>query len=205
MASSVHNQLVSETNYSAIARQQQKQAQAALNGTSKSSSSVKSNDFLYLLTMQLQYQDPTNPMDNSQMLAQEAQFTTLEQMENLASSFSKFSNAYQANAFLGQTVEVEVDGKTTKGKVDYVDFSDATGANLNIGGKSFPLSSVTKVYPEDSSSKEEDKSFIKEALSYIAGNIGTITNAIFDNNSIITPTTNTNTNTNAGSAESQGQ
>ena len=100
MASSVHNQLVSETNYSTVARQQQKQAQAAANGTTTKSSSVQSNDFLYLLTMQLQYQDPTNPMDNSEMLAQEAQFTTLEQMENLADSFSKFSGAYQANSFL---------------------------------------------------------------------------------------------------------
>lgn len=34
-------------------------------------------DFLKLLTTQLQNQDPTNPMDNNDMLAQMAQFTTL--------------------------------------------------------------------------------------------------------------------------------
>ena len=186
MASSVHSQLVNETNYSTIARAQQKQASAASGSTS--SSSVQSQDFLYLLTMQLQYQDPTNPMDNSEMLAQEAQFTTLEQMENLASSFSKFSTAYQANSFLGQTVEVEVDGKTTKGKVDYIDYSDASGASISIDGKSFPLSSVTKVYPSDSSTSE-DKSFAKEALSYIAGNIGAIADKLLDDNT--TNATNT--------------
>ena len=196
MASSVHNQLVSETNYSNIARQAQKQAEGTATG---GSSSVKSQDFLYLLTMQLQYQDPTNPMDNSEMLAQEAQFTTLEQMENLADSFSKFSSVYQANSFLGQTIEVEVDGKVTKGKVDYVDFSDASGASLSIGGKSFPLSSVTKVYPEDTAQNDEDKSFIKEALSYIAGNVGALTNALFDSDSA------TDTIINTDSTESQGQ
>ena len=180
MASSVHSQLVNETNYSTIARQQQKQAEASATGSTKSAS-VQSNDFLYLLTMQLQYQDPTNPMDNSQMLAQEAQFTTLEQMENLASSFSKFSTAYQANSFLGQTVEVEVDGKTTKGKVDYIDYTDASGASISIGGKSFPLSSVTKVYPNDSAN-DEDKTFAKEALSYIAGNLGAIADKFLDDN-----------------------
>ncbi|MBR2068636.1 MAG: hypothetical protein IJ877_02625 [Candidatus Gastranaerophilales bacterium] len=197
MTNSVHSQVVSETNYSTIARQQQKQAQ----GADTNSSSVQSQDFLYLLTMQLQYQDPTNPMDNSEMLAQEAQFTTLEQMENLSSSFAKFSTAYQANSFLGQTVEVEVDGKTTKGKVQYVDFSDTSGASLNIDGKNFPISSVTKVYPEDTSSDTEDKNFVKEALSYIGGNIGALTNAFLNNND----TSITENTTNTDSTESTGQ
>lgn len=195
MTSSVQSQIVNETNYSNIARYNQKQAQAA-SGADKSSS-VQSNDFLYLLTMQLQYQDPTNPMDNSEMLAQEAQFTTLEQMENLSSSFTKFANAYQANSLLGQTVEVEVDGKTTKGKVEYVDFSDASGASINIGGKNFPLSSVTKMYPEDQTEEKENKNFIKDAISYIGGNIGAITDALFNNN--------TNTDINIDSSESTGQ
>ncbi len=177
MTSSVHAQLVNESNYSAIARQAQKQAQGA-----NSNTSIKSQDFLNLLTMQLQYQDPTNPMDNTEMLAQEAQFTTLEQMENLADSFSKFSAAYQANSFLGQTVEVTVDGKSTTGKVDYVDFSDASGASLSIGGKSYPLSSVTKIYPSETQETEETNTFVKSALSYIADNLGAITNAIFGDN-----------------------
>ena len=173
--SSVHDQLIADSNYATIARYNRQQAESTTTGKS---GSIQSQDFLHLLTMQLQYQDPTNPMDNSEMLAQEAQFTTLEQMENLASSFTKFSSAYQANSFLGQTVEVEVDGKTTTGKVDYVDFTDASGASLSIGGKSYPISSVTKMYPPDTTQADEDKGFIKEALSYIGGNIGALTNAL---------------------------
>ena len=98
MASSVHNQIVQNSNYT----QQNKAREATV---SNSNSTVSSKDFLFLLTQQLQYQDPMNPMDNSQMLAQEAQFATLEQMEALTSSFSKFSNVYQVNSLLGQMLK----------------------------------------------------------------------------------------------------
>lgn len=170
---SVHNQIIENQNIATLT----KATQAQLQGKT-ASKSVQSQDFLQLLTMQLQYQDPTNPMDNSQMLAQEAQFTTLEQMENIASTFSKFSNAYQANAFLGQKVEATVDGKTTVGTVDYIDYSDASGASVSIGGKSFPVSSITKVYPSDTkvetTETEEDKNFVQNALSYIGTGVGAI-------------------------------
>ena len=147
MAVSVHDQIIQNQNMTNAAK-------AAQNtGLKESSSSVNSQDFLFLLTQQLQYQDPMNPMDNSEMLAQEAQFATLEQMEALTSSFSQFSSIYQANSLLGQNVEVTVDGKETSGKVEYVDFSDKSGASVSIGGKMFPLSSVTKVYPEEIPSK----------------------------------------------------
>ena len=173
MASIAHNQIVENSNLNAIT----KQTQIAANGKTNSTS-VKSQDFLQLLTMQLQYQDPTNPMDNTDMLAQEAQFTTLEQMEALASNFSKFSNAYQANSFLGQTVEVQVGGKTTVGTVDFVDFSDASGAAVNIKGTSYPISSITKVFPQDSTATqqadEENNNFIQNALSYIGSGVGAI-------------------------------
>ena len=40
--------------------------------------------FLQLLVAQMRYQDPTNPTDSSQFLAQSAQFTALEKMEAVA-------------------------------------------------------------------------------------------------------------------------
>lgn len=172
MTSSVHNQVIQMQN--ATAQNQAKQASAKDSG-----SSINSKDFLFLLTQQLQYQDPMNPMDNSQMLAQEAQFATLEQMEALTSSFSQFSSMYQANSLLGQNVEVTVDGKEKSGKVDYVDYSDTSGASISIGGKMYPLSAVTKVYPEDTTVQESDTNFFKTAAASIANNLTSITNAIF--------------------------
>ena len=164
MASSVSGQIIQNANLTA-------QNKANQQTTSESNSTVSSKDFLYLLTQQLQYQDPMNPMDNSEMLAQEAQFATLEQMEALTSSFSKFSNVYQANSLLGQNVEVKVDGKTTSGTVEHVDYSDVNGASISIKGKLYPLDSVTKVYPEDTKIEEENTNFFIAAANSIAQNV----------------------------------
>ena len=173
MASSVSSQIVQNANMTT-----QNRVTQSTNVTG-SNSTVNSKDFLFLLTQQLQYQDPMNPMDNSQMLAQEAQFATLEQMEALTSSFSKFSNVYQANALLGQNVQVNVNGKETSGTVDYVDFSDTNGASVSIKGKLYPLDSVTKVYPQDAKINEDDTNFFKTAAASIANNLNSITNAMF--------------------------
>ncbi len=68
---------------------------AGLAGTSSSSSTSSStsstqgsdalgkNDFLKLLITQLQNQDPTSPADTSQFASQLAQFSSLEQMQNI--------------------------------------------------------------------------------------------------------------------------
>ncbi|MCL5045849.1 MAG: hypothetical protein M1598_03480 [Actinobacteria bacterium] len=45
--------------------------------------SLGKDAFFKLLIKQLQYQDPLQPMDNQAFVAQMAQFTTLEQMQNL--------------------------------------------------------------------------------------------------------------------------
>ena len=143
------------------------------------SKTVDGDTFLQLLTEQLKYQDPLNPMDNTDMLAQEAQFASLEQMEALASSFSKFTNAFQANTLMGQTVEVESEGNVVKGTVDYIDYSDASGASLSIGGKLYPLADVTKVYPQgadtsSSNDKKEESTIGQTLLESINDNIGKI-------------------------------
>lgn len=173
MASSVSNQIIQNANLT-----QQNKAKEQLNTLNESNSSVSSKDFLFLLTQQLQYQDPMNPMDNSQMLAQEAQFATLEQMEALTSSFSQFSNIYQANSLLGQNVEVNIDGKKSSGVVEYVDFSDTKGASISISGKMYPLSSVSKVYPQDTKVQEETTNFFTAAANSIAQNVHDIANKI---------------------------
>lgn len=185
MASSVHNQIIQNQNYT-----QQNKAKEVT--TSESNSTVSSKDFLFLLTQQLQYQDPMNPMDNSQMLAQEAQFATLEQMEALTSSFSQFSNIYQANSLLGQNVEVNVDGKKSSGVVEYVDFSDSKGASVSINGTMYPLDSITKVYPEDTEVQEENTNFFIAAANSIAQNVYDIAKNLIGNE-VETPEVGENT------------
>lgn len=140
------------------------------------SSKMTSSDFLYLLTQQLQYQDPMNPMDNTEMLAQEAQFSTLEQMESLTSSFTQFSNIYQANSLMGQTVEVGEGNSKVKGVVDYIDMTDAKGASISVNGKLYPLSQVSKIYPEESNTNE--KNFLLSSIYNIGENIAGISSKL---------------------------
>lgn len=50
-----------------------------------------SNDFIKLMTAQMQQQDPTDPVDQKQMLAQMAQFSTLASSTEMGSTLSAIS------------------------------------------------------------------------------------------------------------------
>lgn len=57
--------------------------------TKSDPSQLGESDFLKLLTTQLQQQDPTQPMDNTAMVAQLAQFSALEQMTNVNTTLTQ--------------------------------------------------------------------------------------------------------------------
>ena len=73
------------------------------------------------------------------MTANGANGQTLEQMEALTSSFTQFSNIFQANSLLGQNVEVTVDGNTYYGLIaemvlsGYIEGSEIVGGTIKIG------------------------------------------------------------------------
>lgn len=102
---------------------------ALTGGTSVSDSTTKVVDntlgkeaFLKLLVTQMQYQDPLNPNTDTEFVAQLAQFSALEQMQNL----SQTSVNSQAFSLVGKEVIVKVTSESTgevtyeQGKVDYV-------------------------------------------------------------------------------------
>jgi len=68
------------------------------------------DDFLRLLTTQLEYQDPLKPMNNEEFIAQTAQFSALEEMRNLnqkiedlTALFSSVDNSMATN-LIGKNV-----------------------------------------------------------------------------------------------------
>lgn len=83
-------------------------------GNSGSSSATKTNldydDFLKLLVMQLRYQDPLSPLENSEFIAQNAQFSTVEQLiaikESLANQAktADVANASYATNMIGKEI-----------------------------------------------------------------------------------------------------
>jgi flagellar basal-body rod modification protein FlgD len=108
--------------------------------------SLGKDAFLQLLITQMKYQDPLNPMDDRDFLGQMAQFTALEQMQNLNATFAKS----QAYAMIGKTVEAMYRHPVTGEFEEVYGFVDAvTSKNgevyLLVNGKEIPLSSVNVV------------------------------------------------------------
>jgi flagellar basal-body rod modification protein FlgD len=69
-------------------------------------------DFLKILLTQLTFQDPLKPMDNQEFMAQMAQFTSLEQTQQLNEKMSTLiSNqaALQSVGLIGRTVDLTAD------------------------------------------------------------------------------------------------
>lgn len=112
----------------------------------KSQSEMDKDAFINLLVTQMKYQDPLEPMDNSEMLAQLAQFTALEQMLNVAQTGQK----QLANSMIGKYVEYQYTDKTTGqtsylvGKVDYVTITGDT-PKLGIGDIEVTLDDIYQI------------------------------------------------------------
>ncbi|MFJ7849484.1 flagellar hook assembly protein FlgD [Peribacillus sp. NPDC097206] len=78
--------------------------------TRKTGDALGKDDFLKLLLTQLQNQDPSSPMDNSEFIAQMATFSSLEQMMNIGTKMDELLAANQQtslmnyNSFVGKEV-----------------------------------------------------------------------------------------------------
>ena len=75
--------------------------------TSSSGSQIGVDQFLKLLTTQLQNQDPLNPMDDTQSVAQLAQFSAVQATTALKDSFASFQSNFsvmQSAGLLGKSV-----------------------------------------------------------------------------------------------------
>jgi flagellar basal-body rod modification protein FlgD len=108
--------------------------------------------FMQLLVAQMQHQDPLAPTDSGQMMAQLAQFTSVEQLNNVATSMQSLhtGQTFQASvALIGKTVSYKAaDGSLTSDVVTGVKNTAANGAVLLLGtdgSKQLDLSAVTRV------------------------------------------------------------
>lgn len=109
------------------------------------------DDFLRLLTVQLKYQDPINPIRDQDFIAQLAQFTSLEQMHNLSERISQYlgvqlmaSLTSQAVSLLGKTVTLETGQGSETGVVESIRFQDGE-PRLVIDGRTYRVSDVVEV------------------------------------------------------------
>jgi len=101
--------------------------------------------FLKLLVAQLKYQDPSNPADSTQFLAQTAQFTQVEKLGQIADMI-KAQQLIGASALVGRTVSYhDANGATQNGVVTSVKLNGDSEPTLKVGNTDVQLSTVTEV------------------------------------------------------------
>ncbi len=133
-------------------------------------------DFLKLLVAQLRNQDPMKPMDDSQFLAQMAQFSSLERMQALDDQMSmllQVEQLGQANGLIGKLVEAASSeaGKTIKGTVDSVRMVDGSPV-LSIGGQSVKLEEVLSVVEGEKAQLTQASALIGKLVEAKVGTSG---------------------------------
>lgn len=117
-------------------------------GATGAAGAADKNMFLELMVAQMRYQDPLNPADSSQMMAQTAQFTSLEKMQQVADQTAMMLSsqlAFGASALIGKTVRWnDADGTEQSGTVQGTSFL-ATGPVLSVDGKEVAMTDVLSV------------------------------------------------------------
>lgn len=102
------------------------------------------DDFLKLLIAQMENQDPTQPTDDTQFIAELAQFSSLEQMTNVATAVNT-SNMLQGAALIGKNITgTDANNNPVSGVVDSVAMNDGN-ITVQVGSQSLPLSQVTNI------------------------------------------------------------
>ncbi len=101
------------------------------------------DDFLNLLITQLQNQDPLNPTDSTEFTAQLAQFSSLEQLNNVNTNLEQLQN-FQASANNSQVVSLLGKEITTNGNFLQLTDGGPVGFDLSLSGDAATV--VSSVY-----------------------------------------------------------
>jgi len=118
-----------------------------LNQVTLPNQNLGKEDFLKILMTQLTHQDPTAPMEDKEFIAQMAQFSSLEQMTNMAADFARMARmlrSTEASTALGKAVEIGLEDETVEGVVRAVSRDEMPQVLVN--GKFYNWDLVTTVY-----------------------------------------------------------
>ena len=120
------------------------QAEAAK--STRNTGELGKDDFLKLLITQVQYQDPLNPTTDTDFIAQMAQFSSLEQMQNLNVSFAYQSGLSMMGKFISADITDPVTGDTkyVDGIVDSVRIINSE-VHAVVGDDEVPLNKISQV------------------------------------------------------------
>ncbi len=112
-------------------------------------SQLKMDDFLKLLTAQMQHQDPLEPMKDTEFIAQMASFSSLDQMNSLNKNFEQFAQSQMnlsVQNYLGKVVTLKSsEGKGEERGIVTAVSQKGDGLKLTVNGRDHDASSVSRV------------------------------------------------------------
>ena len=114
------------------------------------SQNMGKEDFLKILLTQLSHQDPTAPMEDKEFIAQMAQFSSLEQMTNMAADFARMARMLkvtEASGALGKAVEINLEDESVQGVVRAVTRDEIP--QILVNGRFYDWDQVTTVFDYD--------------------------------------------------------
>jgi flagellar basal-body rod modification protein FlgD len=112
--------------------------------TSSDKNVLGKQEFLNLLVTQLRYQDPLKPMEDKEFVAQLAQFSALEQMQNLNESFEFLKAQSMIGRYVVATNPADT-SKTIEGRIDSIRV-DGSKVYLKVNGTEVLFDNVKEVY-----------------------------------------------------------
>ena len=120
-------------------------ASAASSAKDKSKELGDKDTFLKLLVAQLKYQDPSNPADSTQFLAQTAQFTQVEKLGDIA-DLLKSQRLTGVSGLVGHNVTyMDENGGRQTGLISAAKLNGDSEPTLRIGNTDVQLSKVMEV------------------------------------------------------------
>lgn len=149
---------------------QETNSQNSLKNTSKTSTDGMDKDaFLQLLVAQMRYQDPLEPTSNTEYISQYAQFSQVEQMQNMAGSM----DLQRASSLVGEEVYIKTttsagDTKYVQGKVDYVVYENGK-AYLSINEELYSMDDLDTVADKEYLAAYEKASDFVDAMNKLPG------------------------------------
>ena len=139
-------------------------------------SQVATTEFLTLLTIQLQNQDPIDPVKQEEFIGQLSQFSMLEGVENLNSSFEsmlRLQEISQGLDLVGKNVDYldPETGDLNTGRIDEL-FVDQGIVNLMINGNPISVDLIAGVKADETSvtDTQSNSLAVNETLPLVESN-----------------------------------
>lgn len=136
------------------------------------------DDFLKLLITQLSSQDPTNPVKDQDFIAQMAQFSSLEQMNNISQGIGKMTNR-QSFSLVGKIVSGPdfVTGENVVGTAGALFFDGEGKSFVRVNGRTVEIDAITLITDPAIINQPEGQGATAPKAAGLNSGLGTSSNA----------------------------